>query len=71
MKGSMGGSKSNNVLSGIRDIERIQSEASIQQLELIDDLPMPANNQLLVFRKLDEKVTTAPFQVSENFVPGA
>ena len=46
--------KANNVLSGIRDIELIKSKASIQQLELIDDLPMPANNQLLVFRKLDE-----------------
>lgn len=43
--------RSNDALSGIRDIEFIQSEASMHQIELIEDIPMPANNQLLVFRK--------------------
>jgi len=42
------------VRSGIRDIEVVQAEAETQRLELIEDIPMPANNRLLVFRKLSE-----------------
>jgi hypothetical protein len=39
------------VFSGIRDIEVIQAKAKTHGLELIEDIPMPSNNQLLVFRK--------------------
>jgi len=46
--------RSRDPLSGIRDIEVVQVEAKTHQLELIEDNPMPANNQLLVFRKLSE-----------------
>ena len=46
--------KSRDVLSGIRDIELVQDKARTRLLELIEDLPMPANNRLLVFRKLSE-----------------
>ena len=46
--------KSRDPLSGIRDIEVVQVEAKTHHLELIEDNPMPANNQLLVFRKLSE-----------------
>jgi hypothetical protein len=42
------------VRSGIRDIELVQAEARTRLLELIEDIPMPANNRLLVFRKLSE-----------------
>ena len=45
--------KSRDPLSGIRDIERLQSAASHKGLELIEDVAMPANNQLLVFHKTD------------------
>lgn len=47
--------KSRDVRSGVRDIELVQSEAKAHLLELIEDIPMPANNRLLVFRKLSEK----------------
>ncbi|MBT3831468.1 MAG: DUF938 domain-containing protein, partial [Gammaproteobacteria bacterium] len=46
--------KARDVRSGIRDIEVVQAEAETQRLELIEDIPMPANNRLLVFRKLSE-----------------
>ena len=46
--------KSRDVLSGIRDIELVQDKARTRLLELIEDLPMPANNRLLVFRKSSE-----------------
>ncbi|MBT3869482.1 MAG: DUF938 domain-containing protein, partial [Gammaproteobacteria bacterium] len=46
--------KARDVRSGIRDIEVVQAEAETQRLELIEDVPMPANNRLLVFRKLSE-----------------
>ncbi|MDA0978646.1 MAG: DUF938 domain-containing protein [Proteobacteria bacterium] len=37
--------------SGIRDIERVQQEAARIGLTLAEDVAMPANNQLLVFRR--------------------
>lgn len=43
--------KQNNPLSGIRDIEWILALAKTQQLILIDDFSMPANNRLLHFIK--------------------
>jgi cyclopropane fatty-acyl-phospholipid synthase-like methyltransferase len=46
--------KSRDPLSGIRDIEVVQAEAKTHHLELIEDNSMPANNQLLVFRKSSE-----------------
>jgi SAM-dependent methyltransferase len=46
--------KSRDPLSGIRDIKVVQAEANTHHLELIEDIPMPANNQLLVFRKSSE-----------------
>jgi cyclopropane fatty-acyl-phospholipid synthase-like methyltransferase len=46
--------RSRDPLSGIRDIEVVQIQAKTHQLELIEDNPMPANNQLLVFRKSSE-----------------
>ena len=44
--------KGNNPLSGIRDFEKVCELASGAGLELIEDNAMPANNQLLVWRKL-------------------
>jgi cyclopropane fatty-acyl-phospholipid synthase-like methyltransferase len=43
--------KGNNPESGIRDIEIVCAQAESNELTLLDDLSMPANNQLLVFRK--------------------
>lgn len=43
--------KNNNPLSGIRDIEEIITLAEQHALSLLHDLKMPANNQLLVFKK--------------------
>ena len=43
--------RSRDVRSGIRDIELVQSVAKAHLLELIEDISMPANNRLLVFRK--------------------
>lgn len=43
--------KSNNSLSGIRDIEKILYLAQQAELELLVDHTMPANNRLLHFRK--------------------
>lgn len=43
--------KLSDVRSGIRDIESIQAEADRYSLNLIEDIQMPANNRLLVFRK--------------------
>lgn len=43
--------KSNNPLSGIRDIETIISLAEESELELVADHAMPANNRLLHFIK--------------------
>ena len=44
--------RSNNPLSGIRDIEKVLSLAQRAGLELLVDHTMPANNRLLHFRKL-------------------
>lgn len=41
--------KSRDPDSGIRDIERVQALAGAQGLRLVEDVNMPANNQLLVF----------------------
>lgn len=46
--------KSRDPLSGIRDIEVVQAKAKTNHLDLIEDIPMPANNQFLVFRKSSE-----------------
>ena len=43
--------KGNNPLSGIRDLEKVCELASGAGLELIEDNAMPANNQLLVWKK--------------------
>ncbi len=43
--------KNNSPLSGIRDIEEIITLAEQHALSLLHDLKMPANNQLLVFKK--------------------
>ncbi|UJF23525.1 DUF938 domain-containing protein [Shewanella sp. OMA3-2] len=43
--------KQHNPLSGIRDIEWILALAKAQQLTLINDFSMPANNRLLHFIK--------------------
>ncbi len=43
--------KSRDPLSGIRDIDVVRAKAKAQHLEWVDDISMPANNQLLVFRK--------------------
>ena len=45
--------KSNDPLMGIRDEEKINDLATNQQLTLVADYKMPANNQLLVFQKLN------------------
>ncbi len=47
---------------GIRDIEALVAAAERHGMQLIEDVALPANNQLLVFKKA---------QSSENFVPGA
>ena len=38
-------------LTGIRDIEVVTQTASKHDYELVSDQAMPANNQLLVFKK--------------------
>ena len=45
--------KQRDRMSGIRDIEAVEQLAQEQNvaLELVDDIAMPANNRLLVFRK--------------------
>jgi len=43
--------KSRNPESGIRDFENVNKLASDQGLKLIKDYSMPANNQLIVWRK--------------------
>jgi len=37
--------------SGVRDFEALQALAEQQQLNLVTDIPMPANNQLLIWQK--------------------
>ena len=43
--------KRNYVEGGIRDIEIVERQAATTDFKLIDDFSMPANNQLLVFRR--------------------
>lgn len=43
--------KSRDPASGIRDFEKVNALAETQGLALIADHPMPANNQLLVWRR--------------------
>ncbi len=43
--------KANNPESGIRDFERVNAHANAAGLKLLEDNPMPANNQLLVWVK--------------------
>ena len=43
--------KARNPESGIRDIESVNSQASSNELTLIEDIEMPANNRLLVWQK--------------------
>lgn len=43
--------KDRNQESGIRDIEAIIELATLAQLSLINDIEMPANNRMLVFKK--------------------
>ena len=46
--------KGNNHLSGIRDFEAVNALASEAGLKLLEDNAMPANNQLLVWKKISE-----------------
>ena len=43
--------KNRDIMSGIRDFEVISELAMEQQLKLISDIKMPANNQLLIWQK--------------------
>ena len=43
--------KSRDPVSGIRDFECVQQLATEANLTFLHDIPMPANNQLLVFKK--------------------
>ncbi|PCH63180.1 MAG: methylase [SAR86 cluster bacterium] len=43
--------KNRSSLSGIRDFETIEHFADLAKLKLVEDNAMPANNQLLVWRK--------------------
>ena len=42
--------KENNQFSGVRDFEQVLQLALHHEFELIEDKPMPANNQLLVWQ---------------------
>jgi len=46
--------KNRDEKSGVRDIEDILRLAKLAGLELADDFSMPANNRLLVLKKLSE-----------------
>lgn len=46
--------KGNNPLSGIRDFEAVNALAASAGLKLLEDNAMPANNQLLVWQKINE-----------------
>ena len=43
--------KTNNPESGLRDFERVNDLAIDQGMSLVNDFSMPANNQLLVFKR--------------------
>jgi len=40
-----------NPLAGIKDLELLKSLAALEQLTLVDNIAMPANNRLLVIQK--------------------
>ncbi len=44
--------KQRDANSGIRDFEKINALAEEADLVLLDDIPMPANNHLIVFKKI-------------------
>jgi len=44
--------KAQDAASGIRDFEAVDALARAQGLKLLDDYPMPANNQLLLWRRV-------------------
>jgi len=41
-----------NVEWGIRDIRDLEVEAAREQLELVKVVDMPANNKMLIFKKI-------------------
>ena len=43
--------KRSNPMSGIRDFEKISELALGQGMSLVNDFPMPANNQLIIFKR--------------------
>lgn len=43
--------------SGIRDFETVDALAEAEALQLVADHPMPANNQLLVWRKVGQAIS--------------
>jgi len=43
--------KQGDAQRGIRDFEAVHELATIDDLQLVQDVPMPANNQLLVWRR--------------------
>lgn len=43
--------KDRDPLSGVRDFEWVNELAEAEQLRLIEDIAMPANNQLLIWRR--------------------
>jgi hypothetical protein len=43
--------KARDRASGIRDFEQIESLANSVELAMVEDVEMPANNRLLVFRQ--------------------
>ena len=44
--------KQRDPVSGVRDFEALQQLAHVAGLQLIDDVEMPANNRILVWRKI-------------------
>ncbi len=44
--------KQRDPVSGIRDIEALQQLATVAGLQFIEDIEMPANNRILVWRKI-------------------
>jgi len=44
--------KQRDPVSGVRDFEALQKLAKVAGLQLIDDVAMPANNRILVWRKI-------------------
>jgi len=44
--------KGNNPLSAIRDFERLNELAKLHNLILTDDIEMPANNKILIWKKV-------------------